>query len=172
MGNFFPWLRCPPVPTRLDDDPFLGRHRQKQHAVVDRPRCALLVCFRSEEGGPVGRPFLRHPQDLEVQPPAFLREYSFYVKRTSSNTSQYCSDCRAKTAENEHNAKYTKLLRQVIGVILDLRIDCHSNPADNPGHQPHANRKCPGTIDMMDESAANESRGYISQGWRTTVPQN
>ena len=59
---------------------------------------------------------------------------------------------QAKTAQNEHNTDYTKPpLRQVIGVILDLRIDCHSNPADNPGHQPHANRKCPGMIDMMDE---------------------
>src|SRR6266571_45641 len=55
-------------------------------------------------------------------------------------------------------------LREIVGVVVvfDVRIHRHSHAGDNACHQPHANRKRPGVVHVMDEGATDQGRDHVA----------
>jgi hypothetical protein len=79
---------------------------------------------------------------------------------------------QGKTAKDESNAKYPKPpLREIVGVIFDVRIDRRSHAGDNACHQPHANRKRPGVLQVMDERAADKGRDHVAESTDHRAPK-
>ena len=70
---------------------------------------------------------------------------------------------QGKTAKDEANAEYSEpSLREIVGVVFDVRIDRHSDAGDNARHQPYANGKRPGVIHVMDEGAADQGGDHVA----------
>src|SRR6266851_4777336 len=70
---------------------------------------------------------------------------------------------QGKTAKDESNAEYPKpSLREIIGVVFDVRIHRRSHAGDNACHQPNANRKKPGVVHVMNEGAADKGRDRVA----------
>src|SRR5258708_6648919 len=70
---------------------------------------------------------------------------------------------QGKTAKDESNAECAKAsLREIVGVVFDVRIERRSHAGDDAYHQPHANRKRPGVVHVMDEGAADKGRDHVS----------
>src|ERR1700730_151532 len=70
---------------------------------------------------------------------------------------------QGKTAKDERNAEYAEAsLREIVGVVFDVRTECRSYAGDNAYHHPHANHKGPGVVHVMDEGAADKGRDHVS----------
>src|SRR6266571_1993750 len=77
-----------------------------------------------------------------------------------------------KTAKNESNAEDPKpSLWEIVGVVFDVRIDRHSHARDNAYHQPHANRKRPGVVHVMDEGATDQGRDHVAESTDHSSPK-
>src|SRR5258708_30551380 len=79
---------------------------------------------------------------------------------------------QGKTAKDESNAECAKAwVREIVGVVLDVRIERRSHAGDDAYHQPHANRKSPGVVHVMDEGAADKGRDHVSGGTYDRSPK-
>src|SRR2546426_2883702 len=75
-------------------------------------------------------------------------------------------------SKDESNAEYPKpSLREVVGVVFDVRIDRRSHAGDNACHQPHANRKRPGVVHVMDEGATDKGRDHVAYSTDHSSPK-
>src|SRR5690242_3658141 len=62
-------------------------------------------------------------------------------------------------------------LGKIIRVVFDVRIHRHSHAGDQARDQPHANRKRPRVIRVMDERATNQRRDHIAHSTNHRSPK-
>jgi len=79
---------------------------------------------------------------------------------------------QSKPAKEESDTEYPKPpLRKIVSVIFYVRIERHPDAGDNPCHQPDANRKKPGVVYVMDESATEKGRGCVADSAHHSSPK-
>ena len=79
---------------------------------------------------------------------------------------------QSKTAKNESDPECPKpALWKVVSVVFDVRIDRYSDAGDNACHQPYANCKRPGVVNVMDEGAADKGRGHEAESTDHSSPK-
>ena len=77
---------------------------------------------------------------------------------------------QSKAAKDESDAKDSQpALRQVVGVIFDVRIDRLSQARDDARHQSYPDGERP--VHVMDESATHQCRGKIAKGADDSSPK-
>jgi hypothetical protein len=70
---------------------------------------------------------------------------------------------QGEAAKDESNAEYAEAsLREFVGVVFDEGIDRYTDGGDDASDQPYADRKKPGVFDVLDESAADQRGGNIT----------